>query len=73
MTVNTCKIKHEEVGVHSFIDSDWDGNTDDRWSTNGYVFILFQCAFSWMIRKNMWWPCQQQWMNTLQPLMQEKR
>ena len=41
----------EEVGVHGFINSDWIGDIDGRWLTNGYVFKLFGYAVSWMSRK----------------------
>ena len=41
----------EEVGFHGFIDSDWDGDLNDQWSTSGYVFILFGGTISWMRRK----------------------
>ena len=32
----------EEVGVHGFVDSDLDGDIDGRWTTSGYVLILFR-------------------------------
>lgn len=42
----------EEVGVHGFIDSDWDGDIYDRRSTSGYMFTLFGGVISWMSRKH---------------------
>ena len=41
----------EEVEVHGFLDSDWAGDIDDWQLANGYVFILFGGAISWMSRK----------------------
>ena len=37
---------YEEVKVHGFIDSDWVGDINGRWSTSGYVLILFGGAIS---------------------------
>ena len=41
----------EDVGVHGFIESDWNGDIDGRRSTNGYVLKLFGGVVSWMSRK----------------------
>lgn len=43
--------KYEKVEVYGFVDSDWDGDLDERWSTSGYMFKLFREAFSWMSRR----------------------
>ena len=54
-TTNFAVFYHgnsEDVGVHGFIDSDWDGEIDDRRSTSGYVFILFGGVVIWMRRKH---------------------
>ena len=42
---------YEEVRVHGFVDSDWDGDVNGRRSTSAYVFILFGVVVSWMNRK----------------------
>ena len=39
------------LGVHLFIDVDWDGYLDHIRSTSGYVFNLFGGAISWMNKK----------------------
>ena len=41
----------KEVRVHGFVNSDWAGDIDGRWLTNGYVFRLFGGIVSWMSRK----------------------
>ena len=41
----------EEVEVQSFIDSDWAGDINNRWSISGYVFRLFGGSIHWMSRK----------------------
>ena len=38
--------------VHGFVKSDWAGEIDGRWLTNGYVFILSRRAISWVRRKH---------------------
>ena len=42
---------YKDVGVHGFVDSDWDGDIDGRRSTNGYVFRLFGGVVNRMSRK----------------------
>ena len=41
----------KDVGVHGFINSDWDRDIDDRKLTSGYVFRLFGGALRWMSKK----------------------
>jgi hypothetical protein len=42
---------YKEVKVHDFVDSNWAGDIDGRWSTSGYIFRLFGGAFSWISKK----------------------
>jgi hypothetical protein len=41
-----------EVNIHGFVDVDWVGDVDQRRSTSGYVFILFNGEMSWMSKKH---------------------
>jgi hypothetical protein len=34
-----------------YVDADWGRDTEDRKSTSGYIFKIFQCAVSWCSRK----------------------
>jgi len=39
------------LDIHGFVDVDWAGNMDQRRSTSGYLFSLFEGAVSWMSKK----------------------
>lgn len=39
------------VKVHGFVDFEWVGYPDCRWSTNIHVFKLFSGAINWMSRR----------------------
>lgn len=40
-----------KIEVHGFIDFDWASDINCIWFTSGYVFKLFNGAFSWMSRR----------------------
>jgi hypothetical protein len=40
-----------ELNVHGFVDTDWAGHMDQRWSTSGYVFKMFNGEMSWMSKR----------------------
>ena len=37
--------------IRGFVDADWVGDLDQRRSTSGHVFSLFEAAISWMRNK----------------------
>jgi hypothetical protein len=39
------------LGIHGFVDANWDGDMDCKRSTSGYVFNLFGGAISWMRKR----------------------
>lgn len=39
------------TGLHGFVDSDWEGNINDRKSTSGDIFVMCGGAVSWSLRK----------------------
>eukprot|EP00253_Pinus_taeda_P010696 PITA_10696 len=39
------------LDIHGFVNADWAGDLDQRRSTSGYVFNLFEGAVSWMSKK----------------------
>ena len=39
------------LDICGFVDADWDGDLDQRISTSGYLFNLFEGAVSWMTKK----------------------
>ena len=41
-----------DVELIGYSDSDWDGNSDDRRSTNGYAFGIGSRIVSWSTKKN---------------------
>ncbi len=41
----------DELEIKGFIDADFAGDTDDRKSTNGYVFLFGGTAVSWLSKK----------------------
>ena len=42
---------NKEIHVHGFVDSEWDGDIDSRYSTRSYVFNILSGAISWMSRR----------------------
>ncbi|XP_059217634.1 uncharacterized protein LOC131994774 [Stomoxys calcitrans] len=40
-----------EISIVRYCDADWAGNTDDRQSTTGYIFIYQSAAISWLTKK----------------------
>ena len=40
-----------QAGLIGFSDSDWGENKDDRHSTSGNVFMMANCAITWMCRR----------------------
>ena len=61
------------LGVHGFIDADWDEDLDYRISTSGYVFNLFGGAITWMSMKRDVVALLTIEINTWEELMQVKR
>eukprot|EP01018_Ginkgo_biloba_P026910 Gb_02109 [translate_table: standard] len=43
--------KNDALKLFGYIDSDWEGNKDDRKSTLGYAFIFCSGAISWSSKK----------------------
>ena len=41
------------LGIHSFVDTEWDGDLDHKISTSGYIFKLFGGAISWMSKRHV--------------------
>ena len=39
------------LDIRGFVDADWAGDLDQRRSTSGYVFNLFEGVVSWMSKK----------------------
>lgn len=42
---------NKQVQMHGFVDFEWVGDVNSRWSTNKYVFNLHGGAVSWMSRR----------------------
>lgn len=47
----TLHYKRTGKPIECFVDADWAGDTKDRKSFSGYVFIGAGCAFAWSARK----------------------
>lgn len=47
------KLHYEKTGkeVECFVDADWAGDSTDRKSFSGYVFVAANCVFTWSSRK----------------------
>lgn len=49
-----CKLRFDtncETLICGYVDSDWGGDVDDRKSTTGYVFKVYNCPVSWASKK----------------------
>lgn len=41
------------TGMQGFVDADWAGDTQDRKSTTGYIFKVFNCSVVWCCKKQL--------------------
>ena len=42
---------NNDLALHGYLDSDWGGDQEERWSTIGYVFYLGSPTFTWMSKR----------------------
>ena len=45
----------DELEIKGFTDADFAGDTDDRKSTSGYVFLFGGTAVSWLSKLSIQW------------------
>jgi len=54
VSTKELRLKYDglsQAGLIGFSDSDWGENKDDRHSTSGNVFMMANCAITWMCRR----------------------
>lgn len=49
--LNLVYKRYDSNAVEGFVDSDWGGNPQDRRSTTGYCFKVFNCTVIWSSKK----------------------